>query len=93
MVKQLIIASQSYERALVKKDTCSMLKSDLVKNLSNKLDTLTQQDAQLGVATIIDTITDQLADNNRIEIRGFGSLSLRYRPPPVRHGESYAGRR
>nr|WP_286294146.1 integration host factor subunit beta [Methylomarinovum sp. IN45] len=42
---------------------------------------LNVKDVELAVKHIIDYMTDALASGQRIEIRGFGSFSLRYRPP------------
>ena len=39
------------------------------------------KDAELSVKAILDAMTDNLATGERIEIRGFGSFSLNYRPP------------
>ena len=54
-------------------------KKDLVDNLVKKLDYLNEQDATLAVNHILDYIKDELAKGNRLELRGFGSLSIRLR--------------
>ena len=54
-------------------------KKDLIEILSNNQDQLPQGDIQLTVNTIINTMTKSLKSGERIEIRGFGSFSLRYR--------------
>jgi len=54
-------------------------KKDLVDNLVKKLDYLNEQDATLAVNHILDYIKDELAKGNRLELRGFGSLSIRPR--------------
>jgi integration host factor subunit beta len=41
------------------------------------------KDAELSVKSIIDAMSLALAKKHRIEIRGFGSFSLNYRPPRV----------
>ncbi|MEI6415821.1 MAG: integration host factor subunit beta, partial [Pseudomonadota bacterium] len=43
--------------------------------------TLPNQDVELAVKAILDQMGDALASGERIEIRGFGSFSLHYRPP------------
>lgn len=54
-------------------------KKDLVDNLVKKLNYLSQQDAAFAVDCILDYIKDELAKGNRLELRGFGSLSIRSR--------------
>jgi integration host factor subunit beta len=39
------------------------------------------KDAELAVKTILDAMATSLASGQRIEIRGFGSFDLNYRPP------------
>ena len=54
-------------------------KKDLVKNVSQKLAYLNSEDTKYAVDCVLDYITEELAKNNRIEIRGFGSFSIRKR--------------
>jgi integration host factor subunit beta len=42
---------------------------------------LVAKDADFAVKMILDALTDALARGDRIEIRGFGSFALNYRPP------------
>lgn len=58
-----------------------MIRSELISNLADKHPQLTATDVELAVKTIIDSIVNQLAQGNRIEIRGFGSFSVHTRPP------------
>lgn len=58
-----------------------MTKSELIANLAVRFPQLVVKDAELSVKTILDSMTDKLASGERIEIRGFGSFSLNYRPP------------
>ena len=44
---------------------------------------LVAKDADYAVKMIIDAMTEALATGDRIEIRGFGSFALNYRPPRV----------
>lgn len=67
-----------------------MLKSELIDNVSKKLNHLTVSDVSCCVGIIIDTMATHLTKpenptENRIEIRGFGSFSLRYRAPRQAH--------
>jgi nucleoid DNA-binding protein len=54
-------------------------KRDLVENLSKKLDYLNLEDAKSAVDCILNYLKDELAKGNRVEIRGFGSMSIRKR--------------
>ncbi|ABE49194.1 MULTISPECIES: integration host factor subunit beta [Methylobacillus] len=58
-----------------------MTKSELIANLAARFPQLVVKDAELSVKTILDSMTENLASGERIEIRGFGSFSLNYRPP------------
>ena len=57
-------------------------KSYLINRLHKKLGYLTVEDVEIAVDAILDTIKDNLIKQNRIEIRGFGSLSIRKRKRP-----------
>ncbi len=58
-----------------------MTKSELIAQLSVRFPQLVLKDAEIAVKTILDAMSQTLCDGNRIEIRGFGSFSLNYRPP------------
>ena len=58
-------------------------KKELIEKISKNQDQLPHRDIELAVKTIIDSMTRALSSGNRIEIRGFGSFSLRYRKPRV----------
>ena len=58
-----------------------MTRSELVQQLADKFPQLTAKDIDMAVRTIIDSVTRTLAKGGRVEIRGFGSFSLNYRPP------------
>ena len=55
------------------------LKNNLVKAITKQINYLSREDAESSVNVIIDYLKDQLAKENRIEIRGFGSFSIRKR--------------
>ena len=55
-----------------------ILKKDLVNQVSAEL-SLQKQDVNLAVDILLDTMTRALADDRRVEIRGFGSFSTRKR--------------
>lgn len=54
-------------------------KKTIIKQLAKKLDYLTEDDVSFAVNSIIDNISANLIKGNRIEIRGFGSFSIRER--------------
>ena len=56
-----------------------MTKSELVEQLSASNAGLNKKEAELIVSTIFESIGDALVDGNRVEIRGFGSFSIRER--------------
>ena len=57
-----------------------MTKSELIEFLSKQQPQLKADDVDLAVKTILEMMSSSLADGKRIEIRGFGSFSLHYRP-------------
>lgn len=60
-----------------------MTKSELIERLTMRSTQLGVKDADFAVKVILDEMTTRLASGQRIEIRGFGSFSLNYRPPRV----------
>lgn len=60
-----------------------MTKSELIALLAERFPQLVAKDADYAVKMILDAMTDALARGDRIEIRGFGSFALNYRPPRV----------
>lgn len=58
----------------------AMTRSDLVAALASRFTHLTAKDAEIAVKEILDAIGRSLARGERVEIRGFGSFSLNYRP-------------
>jgi integration host factor subunit beta len=60
-----------------------MTKSELINRLAERNPHLVAADAELAVKTILDAMMQSLLDGKRIEIRGFGSFSLNFRPPRV----------
>jgi integration host factor subunit beta len=58
-----------------------MTKSELIARLAERFPQLVAKDADLSVKMILDAMTESLTKGDRIEIRGFGSFSLNYRPP------------
>ncbi len=58
-----------------------MTRSDLIKILSKKQKHLAQKDVELAIRSLINIMGYSLSSGERIEIRGFGSFNLNYRPP------------
>ena len=58
-----------------------MTKSELINRLAARYPQLVAKDADFAMKTILDAMSVSLARGDRIEIRGFGSFALNYRPP------------
>lgn len=58
-----------------------MTRSELIAQLAAHFPQLTNKDAELSVKAILEGMSEALVRGGRIEIRGFGSFSLNYRPP------------
>ncbi|MGS2724569.1 integration host factor subunit beta [Porticoccus sp. GXU_MW_L64] len=60
-----------------------MTKSELIERLATRQDQLMPKDVEYAVKMILESMTDALVDNRRIEVRGFGSFCLHYRAPRI----------
>ena len=60
-----------------------MTKSEPIAKLAGRFPQLVAKDADYAVKMILDAMTAALTRADRIEIRGFGSFALNYRPPRV----------
>lgn len=58
-----------------------MTKSDFIERLIKRLGCADPEMIQKVVKKILQYMSENLSSGDRIEIRGFGSFSLRYRPP------------
>jgi len=58
-----------------------MTKSELIEILAGQQPHLKEDDVELAVRLMLDMMAGSLATHERIEIRGFGSFSVHYRPP------------
>ena len=56
-----------------------MLKQDIINILHTKMDGFLKKDLARSIDIIIDTMTESLGKGQRVEIRGFGCLSVRQR--------------
>ena len=57
-----------------------MTKSELIEAIAGRAN-LTKARAEQAVNCVFDAMTDALSKGEGIEIRGFGSFSLHFRPP------------
>jgi integration host factor subunit beta len=62
-----------------------LIKSQLITEVSKKLSHLPERDIALSINHIVMKMGDVLSEGGRIEIRGFGSFCLHYRPPRQAH--------
>ncbi len=60
-----------------------MIRSELVQKLCDLNPGLSMHDVETIVTTFFDEITDRLAANGRVELRGFGAFSTRARDARV----------
>jgi len=71
-----------------------MTKSELIEILSQRQAHLKGDDVDLAVKALLEMMGGALSSGERIEIRGFGSFSLHFRPPRLgrnpKTGESVA---
>ena len=59
----------------------TMTKSELIERLSLEQPHLPPRDVEFSVNAVLDYMRRALVAGDRIEIRGFGSIGLRYRMP------------
>src|SRR5262249_5066415 len=58
-----------------------MTKSELIEIITAKQKHLPAKDVELALKQILEIRSDALSQGERIELRGFGSFSLHFRPP------------
>jgi integration host factor subunit beta len=58
-----------------------MTRSELIQKLADQNHRLSTSDMQLSIKVILDAMCNVLAKGGRIEMRGFGSFTLNYKPP------------
>ena len=56
-----------------------MNKSDLIKKISENSDSLNEEDLEQTVNTVLSLISNSLGNGDRVEIRNFGTFSVRSR--------------
>jgi len=60
-----------------------MLKSELIDQMAEENPHLTHSDMERVIVTFFETISQTLESGARVELRGFGAFSPRYRKPRV----------
>lgn len=60
-----------------------MTRSELIILLTERFPILHMKDVDVSVKEILDKIGEALVAGRRVEIRGFGTFSLNYRPPRI----------
>lgn len=60
-----------------------MTKSELISIMTQELRELPEETVHQAVEVIIVQLSDAIASGQGVEIRGFGSFSLRYRSPRI----------
>jgi integration host factor subunit beta len=59
----------------------TMTKSELIEALARGQTHLAYSDVEMAVKGLLEQMSRALSEGDRIEVRGFGSFSLHYRPP------------
>jgi len=67
-----------------------MVKSELIQRIAAQNPHLYQRDIEKVVDTILHEMVDALRRGDRVELRGFGALSVRLRAPRQGRKESLA---
>ena len=60
-----------------------MIKTELIQRIAGATPHLYERDVTRVVNSILDTIAEALSRNDRVELRGFGTFSVRTRPAHV----------
>ena len=58
-----------------------MIKSELISRLCRIFPNISEDDVASAANLLIKSMSERLCSGGRVEIRGFGSFSLHYRPP------------
>lgn len=60
-----------------------MTRSELIESIARRFPQLIKADADMAVTEILHAISKTLVEGRRVEIRGFGTFALNYRPPRI----------
>lgn len=58
-----------------------MTRAELIQKIATRYPQLTATDVDMAVRVIMDAMSRALSKGGRIEVRGFGSFGINYRPP------------
>ena len=58
-----------------------MIKSELMQKIAEEFDEISEKDVSMMLNYLVTVISNAISSHKRIEIRGFGSFSLRHRQP------------
>ena len=58
-----------------------MNRSELIEQLAARFPQFTKSDIDMAVRAILDEMASTIVRGGRVEVRGFGSFGLNYRPP------------
>lgn len=58
-----------------------MTKSELIDLIAQQQDQIGYKEVELALKALIDQMAEALERGERVEIRGFGSFALHFRPP------------
>ena len=78
---EIWLASAGLAGLLYRGIVLAMTKSELIDVMARKQKHLPAKDVELAVKHLLELMSSSLAGGQRIEIRGFGSFSLHFRPP------------
>jgi len=56
-----------------------MIRSELIQKIADENPHLYQRDVEKIVNTVFDSVTNAMADGDRVELRGFGAFSVKKR--------------
>ncbi len=60
-----------------------MTRSELIQSLKVSFTNLTLEDVNISVKVILDEISNKLANGAKVEIRGFGTFRVNYKPARI----------
>lgn len=60
-----------------------MTRADLIQSLAQRFPQLSAMDVEISAKEILSAIGIALVRGNRVEVRGFGSFGVSYRPPAL----------
>ena len=70
----------------------TLTKSELVAFIGKEQSQLSEQDVEMAVNSMLDRMCTGLVNGERIEIRGFGSMTLHYRPSRIGRNPKTGGK-